>query len=280
MAQPPPPPAPPDKMSLTQQELDWCLALKQAVLEDDELEERPDLDYAHCALMARGNLSEALHRFRSLQEFRSEYQIHDDDPLEAWELLQQFFEQQPWFILDVNVGDETVFVQDFSRLDPKAVDLPRDWRVFMGGFYYLLRILQPNIDIMRKGIVVIAELANMGWKNFDIEFMNRHHYHLMAFYPIQIKEVTFMHASTIGSMLHSMLKRLRGNRDEILVGCQFEQWEGEWSDMFKTPSPELAQQRLNDKIKRYLVHQYHNNITFRFPGEEALMDSTPPPQVS
>lgn len=147
-------------MDLTDEELEWSLALRQAVKEDDELLERPDFDYVVMTLLCLDDLEDAKERLKKMQNFREEYGIHDNLQ-EGVELILQFIvHQQPWFVLDVHVDVETdtaVFAQDFSVLDPSKVKSDADWRIFLGGFYYLYQILQPTFGLIREGILVIAE---------------------------------------------------------------------------------------------------------------------------
>lgn len=149
-------------MQLTNEELEWSLALKQEVIEDEELLERPDFEYAMVTLLCMDDLEGAKERLRSLQHFREEYRIHDTLE-EGVELLLQHTHQQPWFILDVHVDANTntaVVVKDFSVLNPSKVNTPSEQRTFMGGEYYLYQLVQPTFGLIREGVLAMAEGTN------------------------------------------------------------------------------------------------------------------------
>lgn len=269
-------------MELTNEELEWALALKREVMEDETLEERPDFEYAQVTLVCMDDLDSAKYRLKALQDFREEYEI-SDTAVEGMELVVQFMQQQPWFVLDVHVDERhSVLAQDFSVLDPSKVRSPAEWRIFLGGFYYFYQILQPNLFSIREGILCVGEMHGIGWKNFDVNFMQRHFDHLLEYYPMIIKESRLIHSSAIGNILQSMLKKLRtGVRNSpIEIGCQLDELQGgRLEDIFKIPTEEAAQTRLIQKCAEYLTTRYNNRESYRLPetsyGTTASFDTRP-----
>lgn len=265
-------------MELTSEELEWAIALKKEVMEDETLEERPDFDYVQVTLICMDDLENAKYRLKAMQDFREEYHI-SDTPLEGIELVVQFLQQQPWFILDVHVDEShAVLAKDFSSLDPSRVHSPEKWRIFLGGFYYVYQILQPNFFSIREGILCMVEMSGIGWNNFDVNFMRRHFDHLLEYYPMIIQESRLLHSSAIGNILQSMLKKLRGDvpNSPIEIGCQLDELQGgRLEDIFKIPNEEAAQTRLIHKCAEYLTTRYKHRESYRLPETSYGTTETP-----
>lgn len=98
--------------------------------------------------------------------------------------------------------------------------------------------------------------------------MQRHFHHLLEYYPLVIKESRMVHSSVVGNMLMAMLKRLRMDvqHSPIEVGCQIEELSGRLEEMFKTPTPEVAQARLLVKCTENLQLRYQNYESFQLPA--------------
>ena len=155
-------------MELSPQELVWALDTKRAVIqaakESDFLKELSDYEYAHYALITRGNVEEALRRIEMMQHFREEYKIADNSD-EGIEILMKFTrQQQPWFMVSVDYSPNHghfILVYDYARFNPSAVDFPEDWRIFLGGMYYIHQLCQSNLMACRQGLVHICECEGM-----------------------------------------------------------------------------------------------------------------------
>ena len=101
----------PDKVGLdttmwiTAVERAWALEVKHAVESNKELEPLSDMWYAHHAIIAQGNLDEALRRIQIMQTFRQEYKINHSVE-QAHHYLSELIEQQPGFLLNLDVDLE------------------------------------------------------------------------------------------------------------------------------------------------------------------------------
>ena len=152
--------------SLTDQECQWALEIKNAVMEDGDLKELTDFEYAQHAIASKGDLEKALLKVGGLQTFREEYKVLDtlEEGLQA---LRAFQKQQPWFVLDVEYEPEFghfVCVYDYGVMDPDAaMKMPEDWRTYIVGLYYIFQLLQANLGSIREGLVHIVECEGMFW---------------------------------------------------------------------------------------------------------------------
>ena len=150
---------PVDLWNLTEEELEWCWALKVAVEAEDDLKPLSDFEYVHQALYAKENTESALARVRGLQAFREEYRI-SDNPEEGIQMIEAFMNLHPNFLLSVDI-DETlghfVLIYDYAKRRPGNVKSDRDWRNHLGGMYYLMHAMQNNVHAVRQGVVHICE---------------------------------------------------------------------------------------------------------------------------
>ena len=160
-------PAAPMAMKLTNAECRRALSIKNAALQDPSLRELSDYEYAQYALATPGSDLEAvLYRIQGMQTFREEYKIQDTLE-EGMRLCKAFHQQQPWFVLDVEYEPQHghfVCVYDYGVVNPKAVRLPEEWRVYLGGLYYIFQLLQANLGSVREGLVHICECEGTKWK--------------------------------------------------------------------------------------------------------------------
>ncbi|CAB9526068.1 expressed unknown protein [Seminavis robusta] len=274
-------------MHLSKREIRWALAIKAAVVDsnkakqeegEDELIELTDFEYCQYALVTKGDVEDALERIEKMQAFREEYQIHDTAE-EGMEILRAFTIQQPWFMVSVDYNPTNghfIAVYDYAKLKPAAVDYPEDWRIWLGGLYYLFQICQSNLVACREGLVHIAECEGMWYNNFSMDFMSRNWYHLMGHYPLINKECSWLHTPLVGNIQHAFYKSMMGSTaDVIRVGCHFSGYDGRIDQMFKMPSEDIAEFRLMGRYLDYLDVRYHHQSVFRLPS----LDPPPPPTI-
>lgn len=260
-------------MTLTDDEIRWALAIKEATKEaagkDGNLREISDFEYAHYAIVTKGQVEVALKKIEMIQSFRDEYHI-EDNPEEGMDILQKLtIILQPWFIVALDYAPSQghfIVVYDYAKLNPGAVDMPADWRVWLGGLYYIFQLVQCNFLACREGLVHIAECQGMWTNNFSADFMVQNWTHLMEHYPLNNKECSWLHTPLVGNLQHACYKSLMGPiADVIRVGCDFEGYDGRIDEMFKTPNAEAAKQRLLARYEAYLQVRYHHQAVFQLP---------------
>ncbi|CAB9515236.1 expressed unknown protein [Seminavis robusta] len=259
--------------ALSYDEIEWAHAIKQAVEEDEDLQELTDFEYAHYAIFTHGDTDNAVDRIRNMQEFRAEYKISNTAE-EGIDLLQEMMtKQQPWLVLDMDYSTERehfTLVLDYSRLQPSKVKTPEDWRIMVGGQYYLHQIIHATIPSIQKGMVRICDVEGFEWKNFSVDFICTCYHHLFKHYPIKHQELTWMHSSSIANLLHSLFKSMdRDFATSIRLGCQIDCCNGKLETIFLTPTPEVAEARLLKKCCTFMAARYYNQNVFRLPERDA-----------
>lgn len=128
-------------MIVQEEEIRWALAIKGAALADEELKPLTDFDYTHYALVFQEDVEKALEHIRYMQYFFEEYNIRSNDPEEGTELIRQVCKMHPGFLLSVDwdeMNGHFVAVYDFAKRNPKAVDLPEEWRIHLGNKFPFL----------------------------------------------------------------------------------------------------------------------------------------------
>jgi hypothetical protein len=145
----------------TRDELEWAVNIKAAIESNPDIRNVSDMEYIHHALIAKNDVAEAVRRIQGLQYFREEYRIKDTIE-EGTELIRAFLKQQDGFVLTVDVDLEKghfVWVYDNAKIRPDRVDFPEDWRVYLGGIYYMFQAMHSNIQACRQGVVHICEVS-------------------------------------------------------------------------------------------------------------------------
>ncbi|CAB9525087.1 expressed unknown protein [Seminavis robusta] len=252
-------------MVLTQAEIRWAWAIKHAIKDSNDkssqndkgdksrpfLKEVSDYELAHLAMVTHGDVDDALERVEKIQYFKEEYRISDSAE-EGMFLLEALQRQQPWFVVNLEYCKEHghfTQVYDYAKLNPAAVDYPNDWRVWLGGLYYIGMVCHSNLLACREGVVVIGECEGMEYRNFSVELLRRTWYHLVEFSPHIYKEYTWLHTPMVGNLQQSFVNSLMSptfGDSRILVGCQFTGYEGRLDELFKCPTEEAALARLMD----------------------------------
>ena len=146
---------------ISQDEQMWATNIKAAIQSDPDIQNVPDMVYVHHALIAKSDVAAAVRRIHGLQFFREEYRIKDTVE-EGMELIRGFLKQQQGYILSVDVdvsNGHFVWVYDNAKVRPDLVDFPEDWRVFLGGLYYLYQAMHSNIRSCRHGVLQIGEVS-------------------------------------------------------------------------------------------------------------------------
>lgn len=115
----------------------------------------------------------------------------------------------------------------------------------------------------------------MSWDNFDVDNIRIGYSHFVAFYPLKWREVSWMHASVIGNLMHSLFKTLFGQDANVIqLGVSLADYEGRLDAVFKVPTPEIALQRLFERYELYLNNRYRRQREFKIPTAEELGDNS------
>lgn len=257
-------------MVISQQETDWALALKEAVLAGEETKDIriSDMELVQYAMVERGHISKAVERIRRISLFKATYQI-EDTPEEGVACARKLMEHHPGWSLSVDQCPRMkhyVHVVDFAKWHPGRIRLERDWQVFMRGVYYLCTAFNPNLEAVRNGTLFIMEGEGMGWDNLCLEFEARFWQEHMGQYPLHIHEFSWVNTPMIGNIFFSLLKPILPERvrEVIQLGVKFdESYDGRLDELFLQPTAEIANERQLKTIQSFLQTRYHNEKRFQ-----------------
>ena len=195
-----------------------------------------DFEYAQHALIAKNSVPKALKRMERLETFRKEHNValpRETTADAAMETIQKFETLSPEFLVafgkqeatatekgstttDAN-NNETentttendddkktsnnqahyVTTWDYATFLPANYKAKEDWKTCFAAFYYMLDAMQPDMDSIRAGIIILCEAQGIGWKNFSLE-MEKHGAHLYQnAYPIRFHKMIMLHAPGI-----------------------------------------------------------------------------------
>ena len=86
-------------------------------------------------------------------------------------------------------GGHFVLIYDYGACNPKAIDTPEDWRVYLGGIYYQNKLTHVNPCSIRQGATHVCETLGSGWQNFSLEMFRKVWYHCtycIAYYILSV----------------------------------------------------------------------------------------------
>lgn len=254
------------RMYITDAERERALEVKQAVEACEDLKPLPDFEYVHLALSCNGSIDVILDTAFKLQSFRELYRL-EDSVEDGINTFQSLVEMQPGFILDVTyLPSEECYsgVCDLAANKPERVKTDADWRAFQGGFYYLMRAVASNLQVIRNGTSVLTECEGMGYNNLDIRFQERSVYELWSYYPCNWKECTWLNTPPAANMLYSVLKTIlrKDLADAWTIGGTLPGYEGRLDTLYKMPTAKAAVQSMLARMETYLAERYHNEQTF------------------
>ena len=164
------PPDDPRRMLITAEERRIALALKRAVANNPDLVDNiTDFMYAQCAIVDGDNLEKSMERLYSLQCFRQEYKI-DDSAEQGVDLFRSCVKLIPHYHLSVTYHQSRgiyVMIYDnagfFSRKVESSDETMRQW---LGSSYYTELLINPDLEAVRRGSIVIVECSGYGMSDF------------------------------------------------------------------------------------------------------------------
>lgn len=269
-------------MVITDTELGWALELKIAVAENDELDKLCDMEYAHHAIVARGNLQEALTRVERMQLFRQNYKI-DNSLEQGLYYIRELMKQQPGFLMNIDIDlvrQESLNVFDCGVFQPNvALDttaspetgIRDNWEVFSCAAYYVKYASQPTLAVIRNGLLELADFGEYGWSNFSTETNQRLMDEVISHYPMKWNGLLLYNTVPAANVIMSLCKPLMGAsmRNALRLGCQFVEADGSHNcnrrlrEFYLQPNREEAEANLLERARLLLSTRCHNERTFR-----------------
>lgn len=282
----PPPPAVPvpvlgpledGRMELTPQELEWAWRLKQAIEPRSEVDNLTDFWYAQLALQVQGNTEAGVDRALHLQLFREEYNILDTLE-ESRKMIPDIMELLPGVALSLSYNHRDgnyVFVYDMGAFDfKKALQTPENARVLLAGCYYICHALCPDLEAIRRGVIIIAECSGFDWsRNMDLAFIRKMWTELLVDYPMDYQKYKYFNAGFFINMINSLKMRFLPHRitSKMETGCRF---DGRLSDIYLVPNLKGCSKRVAGRMIDSLIRRHNNQKAYRLPPRPATTTRT------
>jgi hypothetical protein len=264
-------------MRITDEERQWALEIKRAVEGSDEIKNLNDMVYAHHAIVARGNLEQALQSIERIQLFREHYKV-DHSVEQGVQFLQALMDQQPGFLLNIDIDldrQEAINAFDCGPYDPKAAfgttGVHDNWRVFCCGAYYVKFASQPNFAVIRNGLLELVDFGDFSWANFSPETSIRFMDEWMRYYPMKMSGLLMYNTGSVANMILSLTKPLmsQSQKNALQLGCQVMEQDGSCNpnrrlkEFYLQPTPEFAQEFLLERARILLTTRQYHEASFR-----------------
>lgn len=226
---------------LTDEEREAALQLRQAAMDDPDVEVPCDFECVQHALVANGNIQEALNRIVGLQHFRNEYDIKDtvEDAVQSINNLMEHhpgivlhFEERP--IQTAGFDDDAsreyggtyyLFVTDFNHIDSaNAIEHPN---FFIPGMYYCYQATFPHFDAIKEGHLNIVESEGVSWKDHiaHFEFHVKVASQIWQIYPAKVKEISIYNNPSAFNVIYSLMKPFLDDhfKQNVRLGCRLDE---------------------------------------------------------
>ncbi|CAB9529738.1 expressed unknown protein [Seminavis robusta] len=267
-------------MVLSDQERHWALELKRAVTQSERLDlKRPlsDLELTQHAMIARGNVIEALVRIEGMERFRREYDIQDSLE-QGMYFIRQFMKQQPGYILHFDVNPQTyeaVMVSDSAAFSQRSAfgenTSENAWRICVASIYYYHFALLPTLATMRRGVSATVECDGVGWHNFRVEYVSRLFEEMFSYLPVKFLELRAYNTSLVANLLFSMARPFMSAsmRKSVQLGHRIEGSDSDTegprrlSEFYLQPNLEMAQHRILHQFQTFLSIRLYHEKNFR-----------------
>lgn len=260
---------PPAELWLSPLEHSWAVQLKEFVEAESTIKPLTDYEYAEHAIIAEGNLEQAIRRIKGMQTFREVYQPQDTVE-EAVHYFREYCRQQPGNIISFDVQDTgtCICACHLAVFDPsKALATEQSWKTYMVGEYYWWKAQQPTLRSVRQGSIQLMECEGVGWHNIDLTFEKRWNEEIADHIPAKLKHIMMYNPNLVMNLAWSLVKPFmrEEHRKGICMGCVFDQENPEATlmDMFCQPTPQAAAQRALENGKKYIAIRYQKCRTFR-----------------
>ncbi|CAB9528152.1 expressed unknown protein [Seminavis robusta] len=250
-------------MNITEEERQQALAIKAAVVAEEDLDEIPDMRYAQLAIIDGDDVETAVDRVRHFQLFKDEYQL-DDTAAQGSHVMRKFFNQHPNTVLSVSynaIDGNYVYIYDQAKFNPNNIQTPDDWNTGLLYCYYPFQAMSPDLFSIRQGCVFVGECDGYDWTVMNVDVVRRLWDEVFAVYPMKICELKCFNSGVVANLLLSMLKPFfpKDLQRKINLGCQF---EGRLDTFYAVPTWEVAAERTLEEISSFLQRRYTNEAQF------------------
>lgn len=266
-------------MILSDDERQWTLQIKEAFQNASHFGngvQVSDFFFAQHALVSHGDVDEALMRIEGMHRFYQEYEI-DHSPEQALYYVREFMQQQPGYILHLDVSPITQqawLVTDSAAFQvQQALASDERWKICVCGTYYIVHYCQgTTLTSIRQGILCEIECDSVGWHNFNSEFVTRLFGELFSYIPSKYQMMRAYNTTVVANLLFSLAKPFmsENQKSSIKLGCQVvsnspgsDSGTRRLSEFYLQPNTKVATQRIIQRIDELLRIRTHNEETFR-----------------
>ena len=158
-----------------------------------------------------------------------------------------------------------VIICDYTGFEGNAVRVSDNRKTWLCGVYYLLSCACPNLDSIRRGVIVIAECEGYDWtKHVDVASLRIFWNELVEAYPIRFRKIKYFHNGMFLNLAISMTKRFvpKGSISVIETGCKVDQ---RLDAMYLVPTVEKANARLLRALEHTWEQRCLNVESYRLP---------------
>ncbi|CAB9501306.1 expressed unknown protein [Seminavis robusta] len=212
----------------------------------------------------------------SVSSCREEQEEEDDEPgrmdydirdtfKDSRRTVKNFLDVHQKMILALSYGLEygsyAVFI-DNNACDKELLRTDEQWGIMLGGHYYMHHAMNPDLQSIRNGIVMVHECEGytMG-KSGGLATAKRLSMEFSAHYPTLHRVVKFYNAGMFMNITLSTFKRFlpKQFRDKFEIGMGL---PNRLDTYFLVPTPEEAQHRTYLRLVENLKVRYENEATF------------------
>lgn len=259
----------PRRMDLTIQERQWGLDIRNAVEGLPDLDNQSDFMYAQLALVVKDDFTEAVKRLYALQDFRAEYDISDtyQDGCQCLESTLRLLPEQ-FLNFAFSLQESTyVFIHDLAKHDAASLTTLKKENDWMKAMYYLHITFCPDMESIRKGILILVECAGVDYSNMKqgLNLSTKLFSKLMTIFPINGKTMLY-HTGTITNVMASMLRQIlpENLRSKFLTGIQL---DGRLNTIFLVPDIETANTRIILRVEETFRRRLENERIFSLSAD-------------
>lgn len=263
-------------MELSDEERGWAVAIKEAMIEEDEdlAKTISDFEYVHHAIIAKDKPAKAVKRIHRLDKFRKEHDIPVDASKfsadDAMTMIQAFEAKSPGMFL--SFGKDSAGIHgylstwNYTAFLPANYQEAADWKNCFAAFYYVFDAMQPDFDAVRSGIVMLADAEGLGWKNFSLEMEKQAAHLYQDAYPIRIQNITMLHSPTVFKAIYALCKPFlkKKVKDVIHLDGKLEEIQEDFpKDILATTMGGIqTTSDMEDAMKEGLILRYSNMASF------------------
>ncbi|CAB9522247.1 expressed unknown protein [Seminavis robusta] len=269
------------RMALGATERLWALEIKNAASQEPELEPLSDFWYAQFALVslhehhqnletARSHLPDLLERMQAVQDMRQEFFVRDTITHGMEVMSKVILDMHPGFILAFSYhADRGAYLRviNLTQFDMSMFTHKVKVRTFLAGLWYINHATIPDMEAARQGFVQYVECKGYEWRNpnmFHVKAFSEAA-PVMQFYPILCQQTVHYNTGMFVKLLASMAKRLlpkHMTKEFLFESGSISEGVTRLEEIFTTPTPDVANQRLLDRLKDALERRYQNEAAF------------------